>query len=185
MSILIPTFVGAAGLIWFLLKAQATFEVVRSSEPSSWTEDQKAGCGIVLTGGRGRVREGFDLLYRHQIRKLIISGVHPQATVYELLPVWPYYGGLREADVILEKRSQTTYGNAQQSLPLVEALQCHDVILITSNLHMARAFKTFRSAFPAEIEIKSHSVVATRLRPSFMDTAMEVSKYLFYSLWAF
>ena len=159
--------------------------MVRSAEPTSWVEDPKANCGIVLTGGRGRIREGFDLLYRRQIGKLIISGVHPQATVYELLPVWPYYAGLRESDVILEKRSQTTYGNAQQSLPLVEALQCRDVLLITSSLHMSRALRTFRNAFPAEIEIKPHSVVATRFHPGFGDTILETAKYMFYSIWAF
>ena len=49
-----------------------------SSEPiGSWQTDMQADCAVVLTGGANRVREGFDLLSRGQIRKLIISGVNP------------------------------------------------------------------------------------------------------------
>src|SRR5882672_1590713 len=88
---------------------------------SAWVEDHKADCAVVLTGGPGRIREGFDLLAQGQVRKLIISGVHPRSTLREIFPQWPFYGGLHEDDVVLEKRSTTTYGNAQQSLPLVEA----------------------------------------------------------------
>src|SRR5580692_7608735 len=96
-----------------------------AKEPiTAWTEDHKADCAVVLTGGPGRVREGFDLLAQGQVRKLIISGVHPKATLREIFPQWPFYGNLREEDVVLERRSATTYGNAQQSLPLVEALHC-------------------------------------------------------------
>ncbi|MCB0411288.1 MAG: YdcF family protein, partial [Bdellovibrionales bacterium] len=45
----------------------------------SWIMDQRADCGLVLTGGPGRLREGFDLLVQKNIKKLIISGVHPDA----------------------------------------------------------------------------------------------------------
>jgi uncharacterized SAM-binding protein YcdF (DUF218 family) len=131
------------------------------------------------------VREGFDLLYQGRIQRLIISGVHPQATLYDLLREWPYYGKINEADVVLEKRSQTTYGNAQQSLPLAEALQCRDILLVTSALHMTRAYKTFRKIFPSEITLHSHSIVYGRYRASLEDAMVEAAKLFFYSLWVF
>jgi uncharacterized SAM-binding protein YcdF (DUF218 family) len=158
---------------------------LRRAEPTSWQKDMTADCGIVLTGGRGRIREGFDLLYRKQIQKLIISGVHSQATLYDLLPVWPYYGKLNEGDVIIDRRSHTTYGNAQQTLPIAETLRCRDVLLITSTLHMTRAYKTFRKAYPPEIAIYPYSLVANRYPPTWADAAVETAKLFFYSLWAF
>lgn len=167
-------------------KTFCVFEMLRSSPISAWTQDPTADCAVVVTGGRGRIREGFDLLYRKQIRKLIVSGVHPQAQLQDLLPVWPYYGQLDETDVLLERRSRTTYGNAQQSLPLVEALQCRDVILVTSSLHMPRAFRTFRKVFPADVAIHPHAIVTTgHAVPGFSESMIETAKWLFYSVWAF
>ena len=157
-----------------------------SSEPiSAWVEDHKADCAVVLTGGPGRVREGFDLLSQGQVHKLIISGVHPRATLREIFPQWPYYSGLRLEDVVLEKRSATTFGNAQQTLPLVEALRCRSLVLITSQLHMRRSYKTFKGIFPTEVVILTRSISSGAVPPRSADLAAETLKSLFYSLWAY
>jgi uncharacterized SAM-binding protein YcdF (DUF218 family) len=152
---------------------------------SAWTEDHRADCAVVLTGAPGRIREGFDLLVQGRVRKLLISGVYPQAELRDIFPQWPYYGPLNEEDVILEKRSNTTYGNAQQSLPLVEALRCRDVILITSRIHMYRAGRIFRAVFPSNYAIYLRATVAGRFQPEFPDLLLEATKSLFYHLWAY
>ena len=158
---------------------------VRAFPPTSWTEDHTADCAVVLTGGAQRIREGFDLLIRRSVQKLIISGVNPQAELREIYPFWPYHGELRESDVILEKSSQTTWGNAQQSLALVEALRCRDVILVTSRLHMYRALSTFRAQFPVSIPIYPRAVVSGSLQPGRHEVAWEALKSIFYSVWAY
>jgi uncharacterized SAM-binding protein YcdF (DUF218 family) len=151
----------------------------------SWTQNQIADCAVVLTGGSSRVREGFDLLSNQNVKKLIISGVNPTSHLREIMPAWSFYGNLREDDVVLERRSETTYGNAQQSLSIVEALRCRDILLVTSRLHMHRAYKTFRGAYPENIEILRHAVVPRRLEMGVMETSLESFKSLFYSLWAY
>lgn len=157
-----------------------------AQEPiSAWSEDHRADCAVVLTGGPGRIREGFDLLAQEQVHKLIISGVHPRATLRDIFPQWPYYGTLRAGDVVLERRSGTTYGNAQQTLPLVEAMRCRSLVLITSHLHMRRAFKTFRQVYPPEVLILTRGVSSGSIPPRSGDLAAEVLKSLFYSLWAY
>ncbi len=158
---------------------------VLSFPANAWYEDRSADCAVVLTGGAGRVREGFDLLSQGRIKKLIISGVYPKARLREIFPEWPFYGPISEDDVILEKRSGTTYGNAQQSQPLVEALKCHSVILITSNLHMYRSYRIFQAAFPKEIQIFPRAIVAGRIHPAFLDVSLETIKSIFYSLFAY
>lgn len=168
--------------LWTYFREQTQIE----REPvSAWLEDQKADCAVVLTGGPGRVREGFDLLAQGQVRKLIISGVHPKATLREIFPQWPFYGNLREEDVVLERRSATTFGNAQQSLPLVEALHCRSLVLITSHLHMRRAFKTFRQAYPQELAITTRAVSSGFIPPRTSDVTVETLKTMFYSMWAY
>ncbi len=159
--------------------------LVREQPVSSWTEDQNADCAVVLTGGPQRVREGFDLLIRKSVQKLIISGVNPSADVRDIFPLLLFHGEVRENDIILEKHSLTTYGNAQQSLALVEALRCRDIILVTSRLHMYRALSTFREEFPSTIPIYPRSVVAGQFESDWLEVAWETFKSMFYSLWAY
>lgn len=159
--------------------------LIEKQRVTSWEEDQQADCAVVLTGGAGRVREGFDLLAQKRIKKLIISGVYPHATLREIFPQWPYYGSLDQRDVVLEKRSGTTYGNAQQSLPLVEALHCRDLILITSRIHMYRSLRIFSAVFPSSIPIYPRSIVQGSYDSPWPELTMEVVKSLFYSLWAY
>ncbi len=166
----------------FALAAMHEWRNIVRQEVNSWTEDQIADCAVVLTGGYYRIREGIDLLARKSVQKVIISGVNPQAELLGIFPQWPFYGDMREQDVILEKRSRSTFGNAQQSLPLVEALHCRDVILITSRIHMYRALKTFQSEFPAKVKIYPRAIVAGNVEPPWGEVCLEVIKSIFYSI---
>jgi uncharacterized SAM-binding protein YcdF (DUF218 family) len=157
-----------------------------TSEPlTSWTQDPSADCAVVLTGGVGRIREGLSLLSRRIVKKVIISGVYPEVQFNELYAATPLMGEINEADVILERRSQTTFGNAQQSVPIVETLRCRDVLLVTSQTHMNRAYQTFRAALPREIRIEKHTLPSPRNETSTWDLGLEIAKSIFYSIWAY
>lgn len=180
--VLIATLVGMILFAWIFARE---LRLILSHRSTLWTQDVTADCAVVLTGGPNRIREGFDLLARKSVQKLIISGVHPHAELREIFPLWPYYGDLRERDVILDRRSRTTYGNAQQTLPLVEALQCRDLVLITSHVHMYRSLQTFRAEFPTGFTIVPHAVYSSSVRPDLDELFMEAMKSIFYSLWAY
>ncbi|MDE0119795.1 MAG: YdcF family protein [Bdellovibrionales bacterium] len=152
---------------------------------TAWNEDYKADCAVVLTGGAGRIREGFDLLSRGSVRKLIISGVHFNAVLDDIFPQRPFYGDIKAEDIILEKQSRTTYGNAQQTYILVQQLQCEDLLLITSYLHMYRAYKVFRKNFPPQYRLYKVAVAPPSHQVSAESYVMETFKSLFYSLWAY
>ncbi len=151
----------------------------------AWESDSTADCAVVLTGGPGRVKEGLDLLVRRQVQRVIISGVNPQVNLRDLYPQLALYPQINEQDLVLERRSETTYGNAQQSLPIAEALQCRSVLLVTSYLHMNRAHQTFSSSYPPEIKVRPYSIAGTDFPPHHWDLFMEVIKTWFYDLWAY
>ncbi len=162
------------------------YQKIYIKSPSAWSKDQKADCGVVLTGeSYSRIQEGFSLLYLGGIKKLIISGVYPASQLKDIYPLWPFFGSLNPNDIILEKRSTTTYGNALQSLQLVEALNCKDIILVTSTTHMYRASKTFHEVFPDNISIYERSVIAGAYKAPLYVWALESFKSLFYSLWTY
>lgn len=173
---------------FFTFGAFVYFEYIKlvTAPINSWgPEAPIADCGVVLTGGPNRISEGFDLLSRQQIRTLVISGVNPSSQIKQIFPQWVAYPNVDIHSVILEKRSNTTYGNAQQSWPIVEALSCRVVLLITSQLHMNRALKTFRAAIPPEVQIIPHSVNSGVIPPSTSEVLTELSKSLFYFFWAY
>ena len=161
------------------------YQKIQSEPMISWLKTQTADCAVVLTGGAGRVREGFDLLANQKVKKLIVSGVYSNAQLREIMPVWSFYGDMSENDVVLERRSETTFGNAQQSLPIVEALKCRDILLVTSRLHMYRSYRTFRAIFPENIDIQRHPIIGGRYEPSLLEITFEALKSLFYSLWTY
>lgn len=177
--------VAAIAILFFAWAWAREVRLILRQPVNSWTDDVSADCAVALTGGPQRIREGLDLLARHSVQKLIISGVHAQATLRNIFPLLPYYGDLREQDVILERRSQTTFGNAQQTFPLVEALHCRDLVLITSRIHMRRALSTFRAEFPPEFSIIVRAVPAITAPPGWDEVAWESLKSLFYSSWAY
>ena len=157
---------------------------IKSWKVNAWERAQRADCGVVLTGDNGRTQEGMDLLYKKYIKKLIISGVNPESELIEIFPQWFLYG-LSKDDVFLEKYSKTTYGNAIQSLSLVEALGCRDIVLVTSHFHMYRTMRIFKAIFPEQIIIYPRAVVSEELKTPRDKLYLETVKSLFYSLWAY
>lgn len=157
--------------------------IISQQTVNAWTDEQQADCAIVLTGERHRLDEGFDLLYQGHVKKLIISGVNPSSYLEEIYPNIVFYGRIEPENIILEKNSKTTYGNAQQTLPLIEAMGCHDLILITSRMHMYRALRTFKANYPHNINIYSRATVGREF--TLNQLAFESFKSMFYSLWAY
>jgi uncharacterized SAM-binding protein YcdF (DUF218 family) len=161
------------GLIWLFWHESGR---VRSMTFTGWDRDIQADCAVVLTGGPNRVREGLDLLAQGQIKKLILAGVNPRSSLREIFPQLPFYGSIHEDDVVLEKRSLTTYGNVQQTLALVEALKCRDLAVVTSRTHMYRAMRTFRAAFPHDYPFVEHAVLSGSLDVDWDEVALEPLK---------
>ena len=152
---------------------------------TSWTDTGGADCAVVLTGGPARIPEGFSLLAQHRIHKLIISGVYRHANLRAIFPQWAFYGSVNDRNVFLEQRSLTTYGNAEQSLHVVESLDCRNVMLVTSQTHMYRSLRTFRAVFPKNIPIIPRAVADDEYHSDTWGLIVETVKTMFYGLWAY
>lgn len=172
-------------LLLLILLAQRENIKVASTPIHSWKEGVRSDCGVVLTGGPNRVREGLDLLAQGSIQRLIISGVHPKSNLREIFPQLPFYGSIDEKNIVLEKHSTTTYGNVQQTLSLVEALRCRDLVVITSRSHMYRSMRTFKAYFPKNFPLIPRAVHGGRADENEWDIWIETIKSLFYSTWAY
>ena len=133
-------------------------------------------CGVVLTGSAGRLREAFEVLAIKKIKRLVVSGVYKDARLDQLFPQLKSNLEVSPDSIVLEKRSESTYGNAVQSSVVAEALHCKDIMLMTSQLHMPRAYKIFKRVFPENTIIYKASLRPIRIEASFFDIFIEAVK---------
>ncbi len=172
-----------ASLVFFIFAVvfYNKYKSIKNVQVNLWSELPEADCGVVLTGAAGRIREGFEILQQKKVKWLIISGVYKETTFKEIFPYWIYYPEIDSRFVILEKRSQTTLGNAHQSLALVETLRCQDILLITSQLHMSRALDVFESIYPDDILIKPVVLPNSKNEQGSVYLLVEIIKSFFYT----
>lgn len=176
-------FITALFFLFFYVREQRR---VLNFSPQVRIDDlQASDCGVVLTGAPGRLREGFEILAQRKIKKLIISGVYKDTKLSEIFPLLPYYPEINAEDIILEKVSGSTFENAIHSLGAVEGLKCRNIILITSQLHMYRAHRTFKFNFPKNFSITEYPVINATREDGIFDENFETFKSLFYSIMSF
>lgn len=169
-------------MVFLILLVRERNLVVQQIQEPSVELLPKSDCGVVLTGSPGRVREAFEVLVLKKINKLIVSGVYKDAQLHEIFPYLDEFPDLRGENIILEKISGSTYQNAIQSLALVRDLKCKNVLLMTSQLHMYRAYKTFQDHFPEDLPIHTYSILNPTKENSEWAVFVETFKSLFYLL---
>lgn len=93
---------------------------------------------VVLTGGDGRIESGLNLLEAQKADRLLISGVHRDVTVQELLTLNNGHAAL-SPKIELGFYAQDTLGNADETAAWVEEYQLESLIVVTALYHMPRA----------------------------------------------
>ena len=126
------------------------------------------------------MREAFEAFAQRKFTKLVISGVYKDTKLHEIFPQLPFYPEINPDDVILEKISGSTYGNAVQSLLVSETLKCKSLTLMTSEIHMYRAYRMFRVLFPQDVRIERYHIVNPLKESTLFDVYLETFKSLFY-----
>ncbi len=122
-------------------------------------EAYRADAIVVLTGGKGRARVGLNLLRKGSAGLLIISGVNRDADLDSIF--LNQISGPERVNIILEKRSRSTYENAVEVRRLMEERGLKSMLLITSVYHMKRAAYVFSKVMPPEIKVATYSVKTT------------------------
>jgi uncharacterized SAM-binding protein YcdF (DUF218 family) len=123
--------------------------------------DRQADAIVVLTGGDGRVRAGFDLLENKNAKQMFISGVYRGVEVNELIALARKAPKELACCVTLGYQADDTIGNAYETAEWMHARGYRAMILVTSNYHIERAVMEMRMRLPDE------KIVAYPVKPSF------------------
>lgn len=112
-------------------------------------ELQKLDAVVVLTGGKGRLEKGYELLQQSQAEKLLLSGVNNQVKKPELLLAMPHaHQSELDKKMDLGYLAQDTQGNATEAKIWVEHNHIESLWLVTADYHMPRALVEFQRAMP-------------------------------------
>ena len=119
---------------------------------------ERADAAIILTGGSQRIGSGLTLLERGTVPKIFISGVHPDATLPEVLAQqnMPVPKNLH-SHIILGQEAVDTISNASEAGTWMNKEGIKTAILVTATYHMPRALYEFRRTAP-DVKIIPYAV---------------------------
>ena len=164
-----------AGLVWFATNLPTTV-----TDPARRTD-----AIVVLTGGTGRLRQGFELLAQDRAEEQIVSGVGRGVKVVELLRIDRIAPPELACCVVLGYQAGDTHGNALETAAWMRTQGFTSLRLVTATYHMPRSLLEFRAAMPGA-EILPHPVFSRNFRQadwwqwpgSTILLAKEYNKYL-------
>jgi uncharacterized SAM-binding protein YcdF (DUF218 family) len=112
---------------------------------------------VVLTGGRGRIETGVDLLQQGMAAKLFVSGAGGQARLADLLPPGTDLPPELAAAITLGREADDTPGNAIETAAWVRREGVASIRLVTAAYHMRRSLLELHAAMPS-VKIVPHPV---------------------------
>lgn len=110
---------------------------------------------VVLTGGRERLKTGFQLLCSKRSDVIFISGVHTEETLKSLLKTFQTSGLICaqdrekiEAATYLGYAARNTKENAQETAAWLKQMPASSLRLVTAAYHMPRSLLEFNHLLP-------------------------------------
>lgn len=117
---------------------------------------------VILTGGEERVDKGLKALQDGLAKRALVSGVHKDVKLRELLALHHVPKNLSDR-IDLGFGAIDTAGNAQETAKWVQQQNMHSVILVTSNYHMPRALLHVRAVLPPDVTVYPLAVAPAML----------------------
>jgi len=143
-------------VLLFLLPAVPHLLFLRNPGPPA----RPADAIFVLTGGEGRIQEGYRAWSGGAARELYILGAGVRVPVTRIVPEGSRIPAEALSRIHVEGWSENTLENAFSAKSAVGEGKYSSVILVTSDYHVPRAVLAFRKVLPPEV-----SLSAIRVRP--------------------
>ena len=113
---------------------------------------------VVTTGAAGRIDRGFDLIAKHQAKRMLISGVAPGVRPIDLSRRYHVPMSLLRCCIDLGREAVDTHSNALETARWLSAHDYKSVRLVTSDWHMARARMELVAELGNDVTVTSDGV---------------------------
>jgi uncharacterized SAM-binding protein YcdF (DUF218 family) len=114
----------------------------------------------VLTGGEGRIQEGYRAWSNGAARELYILGAGRRVPIARIVPEASQLPPGALSRVHVEGWSENTLENAFSAKSAVGEGKYSSVILVTSDYHIPRAYLAFQKVLPTEVSVSAIRVGA-------------------------
>ena len=118
---------------------------------------------VVVTGGKGRLSTGLNLLDSGIAPKMFISGVGQGMDIRRLLKIAKDQPHRLECCVFLGYDATSTVENALETQAWVEKNNIAKILLVTSSYHMSRTVLEFNHAMP-DLQLDTYAITSDRVR---------------------
>jgi len=115
---------------------------------------------LVLTGGENRIAEGFRAWKEGKGKELFILGAGREATLSSILPAGMEISPAELLRIHIEGWSENTLENAFSAKSAVVSRGYREVIIVTSDYHVPRAYLAMRKILPLDVSISVAPVVS-------------------------
>ena len=112
---------------------------------------------VILTGGRGRILKGLELLEKAPEKPLLITGVQTRSQLKEIT-IFPQH----EDHIDLGFKATTTRENAKEISEWDKVRLCSSLTVVTSHYHIPRSLLELKAALP-HIKLVPYPIIS----PSF------------------
>jgi len=93
---------------------------------------------IVLTGGKGRIEKGLELLKRGYGNYLFVSGVNPNVNINNKFSIEPTNEKLIECCIFFGQQAKDTFGNLLEVDNWLSDKKINEFFLVSSYYHLPR-----------------------------------------------
>lgn len=142
--------------------------------------DKKADAIVVLTGAKGRIDAGIQLLWEKNSEHLFVSGVGKNAVLNDLSKYLDSFTSDQvksmKNSITLGHDANSTEENALETSQWIKKNNYKSLILVTSNYHMPRSLYLFKHFMP-HISITAYPLVKNNLVLKL--AFLEYNKYIF------
>ena len=122
---------------------------------------QRTDAIVVLTGGKGRIERGIDMLAKHHAKRMLVSGVYPPVRKAELALVQRAPLALFSCCIDLGKDAVDTRTNADETERWLKQNGFTSVRLVTNDWHMPRARFELEQRIGPDVVIVSDAIKST------------------------
>ena len=179
----------ATALVLLLVGAAAIPHLLARGEGHS--SGKAADAILVLSGGENRIAEGFRAWKEGKGKELFILGAGGDATLSSILPAGMEISPAELLRIHIEGWSGNTLENAFSAKSAVVSRGYREVILVTSDYHVPRAYLALRKVLPPGVSISVIPVVSNwrgkgawrRLPRLFLVEGWKYWGYLFFLRW--
>jgi len=145
---------------------------------------RRADAIVVLTGGAARVAEGLRLLAAGRAETLLISGVHRDTDMLDILALAPDVPESLGGRISLDRDAADTVGNARETAAWAGAHDVENLYVVTAAYHMPRSLLELERVLPG-VDLLPHPVFPERVEQrrwwsSFTSASLLLGEYLKY-----